>query len=152
MVMSVLVLVVSTALFFFYIQTVCDKALKREFNRAYFQDVIKAIHLEFPRLCNLFDPNVFYNYSDARQVLKGDFATLEYLLRNAGPSRRHLSWCEKVMVFYFRFLLLFLPIRHAFRFHEKEAVLRLASILQLFASLVGEKLSFKSFTATPSGS
>jgi hypothetical protein len=150
MIMSVLVLVVSTALFFFYIQTVCEKALRREFNQAYFQDVIKAIQLEFPHLCNSFDSNAFYNYSDACLALKCDFMTLEYLLKNGDPSRRHLSRHEMVLVLYFRFLLLCLPIRHAFRFHEKETVLRMANILQFFANLVGEKLSFNSFTAAPS--
>lgn len=145
--MSVLVLVVSSALFFFYIQAFCEKALRREFSHPYFQDIIKAIQLEYPRLRDSLAANAsFFNCSDAYCALKCDFMTLEYLLKNSNPSQRHLSRRERLLVLYFRFLLLSLPIRHAFKLQEKEAVLKLAAILQFFANSVGEKLSVNSFT------
>jgi hypothetical protein len=144
MMMSVLVLVVSTALLLFYVQAFCERALKREFSHAYFQDIINAIRLEYPRLCESFASGNSYNYTDAQLALKCDFMTLEFLLKNGDPSRRQLSRHERVLVLYFRFLLFCLPIRHAFKLHEKEAVTRLASILQFFANSVGEKLSVSS--------
>jgi hypothetical protein len=144
MVTSVLVLAVSTALFCFYIQTICEKALKREFSHPYFQDIAKAIKLESPRLRDSFASKTSYSYPDARLALKCDFMTLEYLLKNGAPSCRRLSRSERILVLYFRFLLFSLSIRHAFRLREREVVSKLATILQFFANSVGEKLSISS--------
>ena len=151
MIMSVLVLVVSSALFFFYVQAFCEKALRREFSRPYFQDIITAIRLDYPLLRDSFTANASSNYSDACLTLKCDFMTLEYLLKNSDPSRRHLSGRERLLILYFRFLLFCLPIRHAFKLQEEQAVLRLATILQFFANSVGEKLSVNSTLIAASG-
>jgi hypothetical protein len=142
--MSVVVLVVSSALFFFYIQAFCEKVLRREFSHPYFQDILKAIRLDYPRLRDSYAANASPNYSDVCSNLKCDFMTLEFLLKNTDPSRRHLSRRERVLVLYFRFLLLSLPVRHAFKLQEKQAVLKLAAILQFFANSVGETLSVNS--------
>src|SRR5579875_2867725 len=48
--------------------------------------------------------NASSNYSDVCFDLKCDFVTLEFLLKNSDPSRRHLSSRERVLVLYFRFL------------------------------------------------
>jgi len=141
MIMSLLVLVFSVALFFFYIQTICEKALRREFAHPYFQDILKAIQLEFPGLRDALAANSSLDYSQIRLDLKCDFTTLAYLLKNSDPARRHLSRPEKVLILYFRLLLFCLPFRHAFKLHEKEAILKLTTILQHFANLTGEKLS-----------
>jgi hypothetical protein len=152
MVVSVLVLVVSTALFFFYIQKFCENALKREFRRPYFEYIINAIQLEFPRLRDSFASKASYSYSDARIALKCDFVTLEYLLKAIDPSHRHLSRQERILTSYFRFLLFCLPVRHVFKLQEKEAVSKLATILQFFANLVGEKLCANSSVPAPEDS
>jgi hypothetical protein len=145
LVVSVIVLAISTALFLFYIQTFCEKALKREFSRPYFQDLINAIQLEYPRLRDAFTSDALYNYSSARLALECDFTTLEYLLKNGDPSHRRLSGRERILILYYRFLFFFLPIRHAFNLREREAVSKLTTILHFFANLVGEKLSVDSF-------
>jgi len=145
MVMSVLVLAVSIALFCFYIQTICERALKREFSHPYFQEIAKAIQLEYPHLRDSFASKTSYSYSDAHLALRCDFMTLEYLLKKGDPSRRHLSRSERMLVLYFRFLLFCLPIRHAFKLQEREAVSKLATILQFFANSAGERLSINSF-------
>jgi|SRR5579875_1172082 len=145
---SVLVLVVSSALFFFYIQAFCEKVLRQEFSHPYFQDILKAIRLEYPRLRD--SANASSNYSDVCFDLKCDFVTLEFLLKNSDPSRRHLSSRERVLVLYFRFLLFSLPIRHAFKLQERQAVLKLAAILQFFANSLGEKLSANPLAITAS--
>lgn len=149
MMVAILVLVVSSALFFFYIQILCEGVLRREFSHPCLQDIIKAARLEYPRLRDSLIANASFNYSDTCVALKCDFRALEYLLKNSDPSRRHLSRHERILILYFRFLLFSLPIRHAFKLEEKQATLRLATILQFFANSVGEKLSVTSLaTAT----
>lgn len=151
LVTSVGVLVVSGALFFFYIQAFCEKVLRQEFSHSYLQDVIEAVKLEYPLLrdsCAFSGP---FSYSDARLSLQCDFITLEYLLKRGGPSRQNLHRRERIMMLYFRCLLFSLSVRHAFRLKEKEAVLKLSAILQFFANSVGEKLSINSFTLAQAG-
>jgi len=150
MFMSILVLVVSTALFLFYIQICCEKVLRREFSRAYFKDVIEAVGLEYAKLRESVDSNGIPNYAQMRLGLKCDFFTLKYLLKNGDPSRRRLTRGEKLLGLYFRFLFFSLPVRHALKLKDREAVLRLATILQFFANSVGEKMSVNSFAAEAS--
>jgi len=141
MIASVLILTFSVALFFFYIQAFCERALKREFSHPYFQDIINAIQLEFPRLQDGFAANGSLDYSEVRSALKCDFTTLSYLLANSDRTHQRLSWKERVLVLYFRFLLFCLPFRYTFNLHQQEAVLKLTAILQYFANLTGEKVS-----------
>ena len=144
MLMSILVLVVSSALFLFYIQTICEKALRQEFSRPFFKEIVQAIHLEYPQLRDAFGSSEPLDYAQAQLALKCDFMTLEYLMKNGNPARRHLSRRERLLVLYFRFLLFTLPIRHAFKLKEGEAVVHLATILEFFANSVGEKVSVTS--------
>ena len=141
MITSVAILVFSTALFIFYIQTLCQQVLRREFGRAYFQDVLNAIDLEFPRLRQALEANAPVSYSHIRLALKMDFFTLTYLLKNGGLSRRRFSWQEKLLVNYFRLHFLLLPVRYALHFHEKQSVIRLTTVLHHFANLVGERVT-----------
>lgn len=144
MVVSFLILLFSTALFFFYIQTFCERVLRREFSHPYFQDIIRAIRLEYPRLRDAYASKPSLDYADTRLALKCDFMALAYLLKSTDHTNRYLLRREKFLLLYFRFLLLSLPIRHAFKLREKDAVLRLAKILQYFANLLGEQLSASS--------
>ncbi|MCL5670994.1 MAG: hypothetical protein M1423_06840 [Acidobacteria bacterium] len=144
MIMPLIILVFSTALFFFYIQAICERALRREFSHPYFQDIINAIQLEFPSLRDDLAANVSLDHSEMHLALKCDFITLEYLLKNSDRTRRRFSRHEKVLMLYFRFLLFCLPIRHAFKLRERDAVLHLTTILQYFANLTGERLSVSS--------
>ena len=147
MFMSILVLVVSAALFMFYIQTICEQALRREFSQAYFKRVVQAVRLEYPKLRDSAASQDKLNYSQVRLALKCDLFTLEYLLKNGDPSRRHFKRGERLLGLYFRFVLFSLPVRHALKLKERDAVLRLAAILQYFANSVGEKLSVSSLAA-----
>ena len=141
MVMSVAVLAVSAALFFFYIQALCQKILRQEFSHPYFREIVEAVHLEYPRLRDSYASNGPGDYRNARLALKCDFFTLNYLLKNGDPERRRLSRREKILILYFRLMFFSLPIRHALSLREKEGMLELASTLQFFANSVGEKLS-----------
>jgi hypothetical protein len=147
MLMSIMVLVVSTALFSFYIQAACESALRREFSQSYLKEVIQAVRLEYPKLRDAMASNGLPDYAQARLNLKCDFFTLKSLLKKVDPSRQRLTRSERLLGLYFRFLFFSLPLRHAFKLKEREAVLRLATVLQFFANSVGEKLSVNSFAA-----
>lgn len=149
MVVSVAVLVVSAALFLFYIQALSQKILRQEFSHPYFREIVKAVHLEYPVLRDSYASNDPYDYRNARLALKCDFFTLKYLLKNGDPERRHLSRREKILMLYFRLMFFSLPIRHALNLREKEGMLELASALQFFANSLGEKLSVYSIAAAP---
>jgi len=138
---SIGILVFSTALFIFYIQTLCEKILRREFSRAYFQDVLNALDLEFPRLQQAILNHANVGYPQIQLALKSDYFTLTYLIKKGNPKRRGFSWNEKLLIAYFRVLLLILPIRYALHFHERKAVIKLTAILHHFANLVGERVT-----------
>lgn len=141
MISALIVLTFSSALFFFYIQSVCEKVLRREFGHPYFQDVIEAIQLEYPRLRDASASNVSMDYREAHHALECDFVTLAYLLKSNDRTGGQLSWRERILFLYFRFLLTCLPIRHTLNLRERDAVLSLATILQYFTNLLGERLN-----------
>lgn len=147
MVISFLILIFSSALFFFYLQALCERVLRREFGHPYFREIISAIQLEYPRLREAVASNTPLEYSDARLALECDFMTLECLLKNSDRTHRHLSSHEKILRLYFRFLLFSLPVRYALNLQKKETVLKMATILQFFANLLGERV-----TVNPVGS
>lgn len=151
MMTSIAILMFSTALFIFYVQTLCEKVLRREFSRAYFQDVLNALDLEFPRLQQALAAGSLMSYSQIRLALQCDYFTLKYLIKNGGPEPRHFSWYERLVIGYFRLLLLLLPVQYAFHFRERQAVLKLTVILRYFANLVGERLILASATAAAPG-
>lgn len=140
MTMSLLVLVFSVTLFLFYLQALCERVLRREFSQPYYEDVIRAIQLEYPGLMEGAGPASAMEYPNARLALACDFATLEFLLKKADRSGRPLSGRERLLFLYFRFLLFCLPFRHALRLGERKAVWKLAAILQFFTNLVGERM------------
>jgi hypothetical protein len=140
MICSIGILVFSTALFIFYVQTLCEKVLRREFSRAYFQDVLNALDLEFPRLRQAITAGVDVGYPQIRLALKSDYFTLKYLLKHGNPKQRHFSFQERLLISYFRVLFIVLPVRYAFHFRERQGVMKLTVILHHFANLVGERV------------
>ena len=48
MVLAALILILSTAFFFFYLQITCQRILRRQFDREYFLAIVIANRLEFP--------------------------------------------------------------------------------------------------------
>lgn len=140
MVCSIGILIFSTALFVFYIQTLCEKILHREFSRAYFQDVLNSLDLEFPRLRRAILDDAEVSYPQVQLALNSDYFTLTYLMKNGNPKQRNFSRHEKLLIAYFRILLLILPFRYSFHFHERQAVMKLTAILCHFANSVGERV------------
>ena len=151
MILATLILVLSTAMFFFYFQATCQKILRRQFDRAYFQSIVSATCLEFPSLRkSLEESGTPVDYSRLRLMLQCDFLALTYLLKNAANANRRYSREERLLMLYFRWLFLSLAARRLLRFGEKQAILRLTSVLQYFANVVGQGVNtvkFGSLTA-----
>ena len=150
MVMAVLTLVLSTALFFFYWQTTIQKILRRAFDQAYYQTIVAASCLEFPALRKAFEePDATVDFTTLRMNLKFDFLTLTYLLKSAGEKGKSYTFEERLLMVYFRLILASLTVRHWLGLPEKPAVLGLAEVLQYLANLVGERISSFSLDNAP---
>lgn len=140
MIMAYIILLLSTALFIFYVQTVCENVLRREFARDYSLDILGALNLEFPYLQEAVKAGAPMSQSKMRLALQCDYFMLRYLVKNKEAGSRRFSWRERLVTGYFRLLLLLLPLRCAFHIREKQAVMKLTVILRYFANLVGERL------------
>jgi hypothetical protein len=142
MILAALILILSTAMFFFYFQVTCQKILRRQFDREYFQSIVNANRLEFPSLRkSLEEFGAPVDYPRLRMMLKCDFLALTYLLKNAANVNQRYSNEEWFLILYFRGLFLSLAVRRLLKVGEKKAILRLTSVLQYFANVVGERVN-----------
>ncbi|MGA2476405.1 MAG: hypothetical protein ABSH01_23720 [Terriglobia bacterium] len=142
MILAALILILSTAMFFFYFQVTCQKILRRQFDREYFQSIVNANRLEFPSLRkSLEEFGAPVDYPRLRMMLKCDFLALTYLLKNAANVNQRYSNEERLLILYFRWQFLSLAVRRLLKVGEKKAVLRLTSVLQYFANVVGQRVN-----------
>jgi hypothetical protein len=136
------ILTLSAALFFFYFQALCERVLRREFDQPYFLSVVSAGRLEFPSIRKAleeFDGPA--EYSQLHTMLKCDFLTLVYLLKDAAKVGQGCSARERMLMLYFRLIFFTLIVRHLLRLREKPAILKLTAILQYFANMVSLRVS-----------
>jgi len=146
MIVAALILILSTALFFFYFQVTCQKILRRQFDREYFQSIANANRLEFPSLRkSLEEFGTPVDYSRLRMMLKCDFLALTYLLKNAANVNQRYSREERLLILYFRWQFLSLAVRRLLRVGENKAILKLTSVLQYFANVVGQRVNAAKF-------
>ena len=142
MVPAVLVLILATALFFFYLQATCQRILRQQFDREYFLAIVKANLLEFPAVRRaLGELNAPVDYPRLRMMLKCDFLALTYLLKNAVNVHQRYSGEERLLMFYFRLIFASLITRQWLRVGENPAILKLTTILQYFANVVGQRVN-----------
>ena len=142
MFLAALILILSTALFFFYLQVTCQSILHRQFDREYFQAIVNANRLEFPAVRKALEEfNTPVDYPRLRMMLKCDFLALTYLLKNAVNVNQRCSREERLLMFYFRLVFASLITRHWLRVREKPAILELTAILQYFANVVGQRVN-----------
>ena len=142
MILATLILILSTATFFFYFQATCQKILRLQFDKEYFRSIVNANGLEFLGLrksLEEFDAPV--DYPRLRVMLKCDFLALTYLLKNAANVNRDYSNQERLLILYFRWLFLSLAVRRLLKLGEKKAILKLTSVLQYFANVVGQRVN-----------
>jgi hypothetical protein len=146
MILSSLILALSMAMVFFYFQATCQKILRRQFERDYFQSIASVIRLEFPYLRkSLEEFGAPTDYSRLPKMLKSDFLALTYLLKNSADVKPGNSYEERLLILYFRCQLLSLAVRHLVKVGEKKAILRLTSVLQYFANVVGQRVNTVGF-------
>lgn len=137
-----LILILSTAMFFFYFQAVCQRILHREFDRDYFLPIVNANRLEFLSVRKVMEEfSAPLEYSRFRMMLKCDFLALAYLLKTAANPNRRYSFDERLLIVYFRICFISLSMRHMFRLGERKMVLRLTEILEYFANSLGHRVS-----------
>jgi len=142
MILAALILILSTAMFFFYFQVTCQRILRRQFDREYFQSIVNANRLEFPSLRkSLEEFGAPVDYPRLRMMLKCDFLALTYLLKNAANVNQRYSNEERLLILYFRWQFLSLAARRLLKVGEKKAVLKLTSVLQYFANVVGQRVN-----------
>jgi hypothetical protein len=152
MFLAALILILSTAFFFFYLQVTCQRILRQQFDREYFLAIVNANRLEFPAVRRrLEESNAPVDYSRLRMMLKCDFLALTYLLKNAVNVNQRYSGEERLSMFYFHLVSASLVTRHWLRVREKPAILKLTAILQYFANVVGRRVNtvrFANLTAS----
>jgi hypothetical protein len=152
MVLAALILILSTAFFFFHLQVTCQGLLRRKFDREYSLAIVQANRLEFPAVRRTLEEcKAPLDYLRLRMMLKCDFRALTYLLRNAVNLNQRYSRDEQLLILYFRLVLASLITRHWLRVREEPAILKLTAILQYFANVVGQRVNtvrFANLTAT----
>jgi hypothetical protein len=142
MFMAALILILSAGLFFFYLQAVCQKILRRQFAQEYFQAIVNANRLEFPSIRKaLEDFDAPVEYPRLMLTLKCDFLALTYLLKNAANVNQRYSYEERLLILYFKLVFVSLITRHWLRLRETAAALKLTTILEYFANVVGERVN-----------
>ena len=151
MFVAALILILSMGLFFFYLQAVCQKVLRRRFAQEFSQAIVNANSLEFPSVRKALEGfGVPVDYPRLVLSLRCDFLALTYLAKNAANVNRHYTYEERILIVYFKLIFVSLVTRHSLRLREKPAALKLATILEYFANVVGErvnKVRFGSLTA-----
>lgn len=146
MILAWLILALSLAMVFFYFQATCLKILRRQFDQECFQSIANVIRLEFPSLRkSLEEFGVPVDYRRLRRTLKSDFFALIYLLKNAANVNLRFSNEERLLLLYFRWQLLSLAVRRLLKAGETKTILRLTSVLEYFANVVGQRMNTAGF-------
>jgi hypothetical protein len=142
MFMAALILMVSTGLFGFYLQALCQKILRRQFTREFSQSIVNANRLEFPAVQHALEElGSPIEYPRLTLTLKCDFLALTYLLKNAANVDQRYTYEERLLILYFKVIFATMVTRHFLKLRETPAALKLTSILKYFANVVGERVN-----------
>jgi hypothetical protein len=142
MILSWLILTLSLAMVLFYFQATCQRILCRQFDQEYFRSIANVIRLEFPSVREALEQSgAALDYSRLPKALKCDFLALTHLLRNTADVKPGYSKEQRLLILYFRLQFLSLAVRRSLRVGERKAALRLTSILQYFANVIGQRLN-----------
>lgn len=135
-----MILILSTAFVFFYLQTACQKILRQQLARRCFESVVYATRLEFPAVRKGLEArNAAADYPQLRTMLECDFLALTYLLKHAANHKSY-SPEERLLILYCRLTFLSLRLRHLLRFRVSPAIVKLTDILQYLANQVGQRV------------
>ncbi len=153
MILSWLILALSLAMVFFYFQATCQRILRRQFDHEYFRSIANVIRLEFPSLREALEQSgASLDYSRLPKALKCDFLALTHLLRNTADVKPGFSKEQRLLMLYFRVQFLSLAVRRSLKVGERKAALRLTSILQYFANVIGQRMNDVGFGNAPTAS
>jgi hypothetical protein len=142
MFMAALILIVSTGLFGFYLQALCQKILRRQFAREFSQSIVNANRLEFPSIQHALEElGSPIEYPRLTLTLKCDFLALTYLLKNAANVDQRYTYEERLLILYFKLIFATMVTRHFLKLRETPAALKLTTILKYFANVVGERVN-----------
>jgi hypothetical protein len=140
MFLAVIVLIVSSALSSFYLQSTCERVLREQFDREYFQAIAQVCRLEFPSLrlaMGRRDGPV--DYPSVCAKLRVDFLVLSSL-KDTARLDGHACLGKRLLGAYFHGILLALPLLRAAGLGQK-AIRKLTAILQYCSNAVGKQLS-----------
>ena len=141
-VISIVIGILSAALCMFFLEASCRRILRQEFAHEFFHAVVNANRLEFPFVRKALEEfHAPVDYPRFRMQLKCDFLALTYLLKNACNTQRRFSFRERLLKLYFQATFHKLFIAHALRLNERAVVLKLTSILEYFANVLGERVN-----------
>jgi hypothetical protein len=140
MIMATMILILSTGMFFFYLQSTCQKILRRKFAQAFWQTIATANGFEFPLIRQALESSgAPVQYPGLMKALKCDFQALTYLAKNAANVNQRHSSQERFLMLHFKWSAISLVVRHALKLREQPAALKMTAILQYFANVVGER-------------
>jgi len=152
MLIVTLILTISTGLLFFYLQAFCQRLLQRHFRQEFFQTIANTNRLEFPSVRKAIkDLGSPLEYPRLTVALKCDFLALTYLLKNAANFNQRYTYEDHLLILYFKLVYAFLLVRHWMKLRETPAALKLTTILEYFANVVGERVytvRFESLTGS----
>ena len=142
MIISTLILVFSSALLIFYMQSVGERILGREFDHEYFRSIVAANRLEFPFVKEAVEQfDVPGDYTRFRMMLRCDFLALTYLLKHTANRRHRYSREDHVLIWNYKLISFLMSARRALGREEKPAMIQLTRILQYFANVLGKRVS-----------
>ena len=139
---AIVILILSSALWMFYVQAISEAILRRRLKQQFYHVVVESNRLQFPFVRKAVeDFGVPLDYERFRIQLKGDLVALNRLLAlNAKGVSATERLCVWELTIYFRAVFLILVIAHTLRLSERAAFLRLTKILEYFANVLGEPL------------
>ena len=142
MLMGAAIVITLTALWIVHFQATCQEILRRPFHHDLLPAVVHVNRLEFPFVREALESlDMPVDYPRVRIQLECDFLALTYLLKNICNATRRLSHEERLLALYFRVLLLALITAHILGLDERAHVLRLASVLEYFTNVVGNRVN-----------
>jgi hypothetical protein len=142
MILASLILMISAGLFMFYLETICQRVLRREFEYTYFTSVVNMNRLAFPTVRSEVEKlDSAGDYPGLRAALRGDYTALTYLLKHSNNSNLRVAPEERLLMAYFRAMMFFLTLCHFLKLSEKPAIIKLTSILQYFSNVIGLRMS-----------
>jgi hypothetical protein len=153
MFLATLIVILSTELVYLCylgLESTCQRILRRRFGRDYFRPVAHVNRLEFPSLQKaLKSSGAELEYSRVAMVLRCDFLSLTYLLKNSANFDERYTFDDLLLILYFRVGFMLFTLRHSFGLREVTAVMHLTFILKYFANVVGERAQTLRFRDVP---